>query len=94
MLIDTLLIYYIFKTCYTFCRVSELKLQIEKKTNIPVHKQVILVSGGTMLDASKIVSFYSAGTDTNPFFLFNKMIIDLPNPPPAYIDKESGNIYI
>jgi len=80
--------------CHTFFSVSELKLEIERKTDIPVHKQVILISGGSMLNSSKAVSFYSAGTDSNPFFLFNKSIIDHPNAPPAYIDTRPGKIYI
>ncbi|XP_025419378.1 RB1-inducible coiled-coil protein 1 isoform X2 [Sipha flava] len=66
--------------------VSELKLQIEKKTDIPVNKQVLLVSGGGHLDPSKAVSCYCAGTDTSPFFLFSKNLIDHPETPSAYFD--------
>lgn len=66
--------------------VSELKLQIEKKTDIPVNKQVLLVSGGGHLDPFKAVSCYCAGTDTSPFFLFSKRLIDHPEPPSAYFD--------
>ncbi|XP_050530865.1 RB1-inducible coiled-coil protein 1 [Daktulosphaira vitifoliae] len=64
--------------------VSELKQQIEKKADIPLNKQVLLVSGGGHLDPSKPVSCYCAGTDTSPFFLFSKRLIDHPEPPTAY----------
>ncbi|XP_050438839.1 RB1-inducible coiled-coil protein 1 [Adelges cooleyi] len=64
--------------------VAELKQQIEKKTDIPVNKQVLLVSGGGHLDPSKPVSCYCAGTDTSPFFLFSKSLIDHSDPPTAY----------
>lgn len=69
-----------------------MKYQIEKKTDIPVTKQVLLVSGGGLLDPFQIVSFYCAGTDTSPFFLFSKMLIDQPNPPSAYFDALPGMI--
>lgn len=77
---------------YNLFRVSEIKLQIEKKTDIPVNKQVLLVSGGGHLDPSKAVSCYCAGTDTSPFFLFSKRLIDHPEPPSAYFDTRPGKV--
>lgn len=69
-----------------------MKHQIEKKTDIPVSKQVLLVSGGGLLDPFQTVSFYCAGTDTSPFFLFSKMLIDQPNAPSAYFDTLPGTL--
>ncbi|VVC27128.1 Hypothetical protein CINCED_3A022427 [Cinara cedri] len=66
--------------------VTELKVEIEKKADIPVNKQVLLISGGGHLDSSKAVSCYCAGTDTSPFFLFSKRMIDHPDPPSAFFD--------
>lgn len=67
-----------------------MKLEIEKKIDIPVNKQVLLVSGGGHLDTSKAVSCYCAGTDTSPFFLFSKRMIDHPDPPSAFFDTRPG----
>lgn len=67
-----------------------MKLQIEKKTDIPDNKQVLLVSGGGHLNPSKAVSCYSAGTDTSPFFLFSKILIDQIEPPSAFFDTRPG----
>lgn len=53
---------------------SVLKLQevLARQLHIPMNKQVLLVSGGENVTSSNKVSSYFAGTDTNPFFLFNK----------------------
>ncbi|CAH2104840.1 unnamed protein product [Euphydryas editha] len=52
--------------------VGILKSAIEKKTKIPASSLVLLVSGGEVLQADHMVSSYSAGTDTNPIYLFCK----------------------
>jgi len=57
-----------------------------------VNKQVLLVSGGGHLDPFKAVSCYCAGTDTSPFFLFSKNLIDHPEPPSAYFDTRPGKL--
>jgi len=57
-----------------------------------VNKQVLLVSGGGHLDPFKAVSCYCAGTDTSPFFLFSKRLIDHPEPPSAYFDTRPGKL--
>lgn len=67
-----------------------MKIQIEKNTDIPENKQVLLVSGGGHLNPSKAVSCYSAGTDTSPFFLFSKLLIDQTEPPSAFFDTRPG----
>lgn len=56
--------------------VSHLKKFVEKECGIPVDKQVLLVSGGVSLEEDSQVCSYSAGTDTNPIFLFSKCIIE------------------
>ena len=48
--------------------------------------QVLLINGGECLDVDALVGKYSAGTDTNPFFLFNKLLIEAADPPYAPAD--------
>ncbi|XP_037945014.1 RB1-inducible coiled-coil protein 1 [Teleopsis dalmanni] len=50
--------------------VENLKDTIERLHGIPAANIVLLVSGGEMLTQSTQVSFYSAGTDTNPIYMF------------------------
>ncbi|KAH8343875.1 hypothetical protein KR084_000954 [Drosophila pseudotakahashii] len=50
--------------------VEHLKDTIQKLHNIPAANIVLLVSGGEMLTHSTQVSCYSAGTDTNPIYMF------------------------
>lgn len=52
--------------------VASLKLAIERKTKVPAHSLVLLVSGGEVLQSDHMVSSYSAGTDTNPIYMFSK----------------------
>ncbi|XP_041974163.1 RB1-inducible coiled-coil protein 1 isoform X2 [Aricia agestis] len=56
----------------TLQTVATLKLAIERKTKIPAHSLVLLVSGGDVLHPDNMVSSYSAGTDTNPIYMFSK----------------------
>lgn len=61
------------KLCYVICfSVSTLKLAIEKKTKVPSNLLVLLVSGGEVLQSDHMVSSYSAGTDSNPIYMFSK----------------------
>uniref|UniRef100_A0A6P4FGN4 RB1-inducible coiled-coil protein 1 n=1 Tax=Drosophila rhopaloa TaxID=1041015 RepID=A0A6P4FGN4_DRORH len=50
--------------------VEHLKETIQKLHNIPAANIVLLVSGGEVLTHSTQVSCYSAGTDTNPIYMF------------------------
>ncbi|PSN56671.1 hypothetical protein C0J52_00056 [Blattella germanica] len=66
--------------------VKHLKEVIERSCGIPVDKQVLLVSGGDSLDPNMRVCSYSAGTDTNPIFLFSKSTIESQSPPCLSLD--------
>ncbi|XP_069995576.1 RB1-inducible coiled-coil protein 1 isoform X3 [Penaeus vannamei] len=69
--------------------VSVLKEVIHRSMKVPPEKQVLLISGGEALDPSLRVCQYSAGTDTNPIFLFSKSTIEGQNPPSPSIDYGS-----
>ncbi|XP_063376066.1 RB1-inducible coiled-coil protein 1 [Cydia fagiglandana] len=56
----------------TLQSVSSLKAAIERKTKIAASSLVLLVSGGEVLQSDHMVSSYSAGTDTNPIYMFSK----------------------
>ncbi|XP_013181334.1 PREDICTED: RB1-inducible coiled-coil protein 1 isoform X1 [Papilio xuthus] len=56
----------------TLQSVANLKLAIERKIKVPANSLVLLVSGGEVLQSDHIVSSYSAGTDTNPIYMFSK----------------------
>lgn len=51
-------------------RVQNLKEQIERLHGIPAIKQVLLISGGEVLQPSSRVCSYSSGTDENPIYMF------------------------
>lgn len=51
--------------------VSLLKETIEKNCGIPTGNQVLLIGGGEILAADAKVFSYSAGTDSNPIFMFS-----------------------
>uniref|UniRef100_A0A1A8J463 RB1-inducible coiled-coil protein 1 n=1 Tax=Nothobranchius kuhntae TaxID=321403 RepID=A0A1A8J463_NOTKU len=55
--------------------VLELKHAIQAKYKIVVQHQVLVVNGGECMAAERRVCSYSAGTETNPIFLFNKEMI-------------------
>ncbi|XP_036374875.1 RB1-inducible coiled-coil protein 1 [Megalops cyprinoides] len=55
--------------------VSDLKHAIQVKYKIATQHQVLVVNGGECMVADRRVCSYSAGTDTNPIFLFNKEMI-------------------
>ncbi|CAD6995836.1 unnamed protein product [Ceratitis capitata] len=50
--------------------VENLKETIERVHGLPSKNIVLLVSGGEMLNQTTQVSYYSAGTDTNPIYMF------------------------
>ncbi|KAL5016944.1 hypothetical protein ScPMuIL_006533 [Solemya velum] len=61
--------------------VSALQTVIAKACHISEEKQVLLISGGESLDPAARVCKYSAGTDTNPIYLFSKSTIEAATPP-------------
>ncbi|XP_041483964.1 RB1-inducible coiled-coil protein 1-like [Lytechinus variegatus] len=61
--------------------VQQLHDTLSDDYQIPYEKQVLLISGGQSLDPQMRVCSYSAGTDTNPIFLFSKGTIESANPP-------------
>nr|CAH7722811.1 unnamed protein product [Callosobruchus chinensis] len=67
--------------------VSNLKVHVQNECQIAADKQVLLISGGECLDPNKRVCSYSAGTDTNPIFLFSKQLIESPTPPSPCVDQ-------
>ncbi|KAK7069828.1 Autophagy-related protein 11, partial [Halocaridina rubra] len=69
--------------------VSVLKEVITRAMHVPPEKQVLLISGGEALDDNLRVCQYSAGTDTNPIFLFSKSTIEGQIPPSPSIDCAS-----
>lgn len=68
---------------------SVLKEVIQRAMKVPAEKQVLLISGGEALDPKLRVCQYSAGTDTNPIFLFSKSTIEGQTPPSPSIDYSS-----
>ncbi|KAK9403312.1 RB1-inducible coiled-coil protein 1 [Crotalus adamanteus] len=61
--------------------VADLKQAIQNKYRIAIQYQVLVVNGGECMAADRKVCSYSAGTDTNPIFLFNKEMILCERPP-------------
>uniref|UniRef100_H3CSV6 RB1-inducible coiled-coil protein 1 n=1 Tax=Tetraodon nigroviridis TaxID=99883 RepID=H3CSV6_TETNG len=55
--------------------VLELKHAIQAKYKIAIQHQVLVVNGGECMVVERRVCSYSAGTETNPIFLFNKEMI-------------------
>lgn len=62
--------------------VRSLKETIERHHGIPNISIVLLVSGGEMLLDTNRVCNYSAGTDTNPIYMFSTCLSDKNQPPP------------
>lgn len=91
--ITNLLIYLIYLYIQFLYRVQTLKENIEKLHGLPVSNQVLLISGGDILQPGSRVCSYSSGTDTNPIFMFITSFVDskiLPQPWPSI---EPGNLY-
>ncbi|XP_069813692.1 RB1-inducible coiled-coil protein 1 isoform X2 [Dendropsophus ebraccatus] len=61
--------------------VTDLKHAIQAKYKIAVQHQILVVNGGECMAPDRRVCSYSAGTDTNPIFLFNKEMILCERPP-------------
>lgn len=55
-----------------FESVRSLMSAIDRQYAIPVSSQVLLISGGETLNPTHRVCSYSAGTDTNPIFMFSR----------------------
>ncbi|XP_038161737.1 RB1-inducible coiled-coil protein 1 [Cyprinodon tularosa] len=64
-----------FDTDLAVQNVLELKHAIYAKYKVAVQHQVLVVNGGECMAADRRVCSYSAGTETNPIFLFNKEMI-------------------
>ncbi|XP_012289130.1 RB1-inducible coiled-coil protein 1 isoform X2 [Orussus abietinus] len=69
--------------------VSQLKEAIERECGVVAAHQVLLMSGGESLEPNARVCSYSAGTDTNPIYLFSKAAIESHHPPTPSIDYGS-----
>ncbi|XP_043287529.1 RB1-inducible coiled-coil protein 1 isoform X1 [Venturia canescens] len=69
--------------------VSELKEAIERRCGVMAAHQVLLMSGGESLEPNARVCSYSAGTDTNPIYLFSKAAIESHVPPTPHTDYGS-----
>lgn len=72
------------------CSVAQLKEAIERECGVVAAQQVLLMSGGESLEPNARVCSYSAGTDTNPIYLFSKAAIESHVPPTPSIDYGSG----
>ncbi|KYN44073.1 RB1-inducible coiled-coil protein 1, partial [Trachymyrmex septentrionalis] len=76
---------------WLFCgSVSQLMEAIERECGVVAAHQVLLMSGGECLEPNARVCSYSAGTDTNPIYLFSKAAIESSLPPTPSIDYGSG----
>ncbi|XP_029660721.1 RB1-inducible coiled-coil protein 1 isoform X2 [Formica exsecta] len=69
--------------------VSQLMEAIERECGVVATHQVLLMSGGECLEPNARVCSYSAGTDTNPIYLFSKAAIESSIPPTPSIDYGS-----
>ncbi|XP_068965738.1 RB1-inducible coiled-coil protein 1 isoform X2 [Bombus flavifrons] len=69
--------------------VAQLKEAIERECGVVSAHQVLLMSGGESLEPNARVCSYSAGTDTNPIYLFSKAAIESHHPPTPSIDYGS-----
>ncbi|XP_011256931.1 RB1-inducible coiled-coil protein 1 isoform X2 [Camponotus floridanus] len=69
--------------------VSQLMEAIERECGVVATHQVLLMSGGECLEPNARVCSYSAGTDTNPIYLFSKAAIESSLPPTPSIDYGS-----
>ncbi|XP_035733946.1 RB1-inducible coiled-coil protein 1-like isoform X2 [Vespa mandarinia] len=69
--------------------VAQLKEAIERECGVVAVHQVLLMSGGESLEPNARVCSYSAGTDTNPIYLFSKAAIESNLPPTPSIDYGS-----
>ncbi|XP_037034011.1 RB1-inducible coiled-coil protein 1 isoform X2 [Bradysia coprophila] len=70
--------------------VQSLKDTIERLHGLPTNHQVLLISGGEILQDGSRVCSYSSGTDTNPIYMFNTSFVELKNahPPGPSIEPD------
>ncbi len=57
---------------YAAGQVLGLQNALEVETGVPSNEQVLLVSGGEILDSTRPVTVYGAGTESNPIFLVSR----------------------
>lgn len=69
-----------------------MKEAIERECGVLAEHQVLLMSGGESLESNARVCSYSAGTDTNPIYLFNQGAIESQVPPIPHTDYSTGLI--
>ncbi|EZA53375.1 RB1-inducible coiled-coil protein [Ooceraea biroi] len=62
---------------------------IERECGVVAAHQVLLMSGGECLEPNARVCSYSAGTDTNPIYLFSKAAIESTLPPTPNVDLQT-----
>lgn len=74
-----------------FFSILYLKQIIANKYKIPINKQVLLINGGYCLEDESKIGSYSAGTDTNPIFLFNRSFLDGNEPPFVVAEIRTNN---
>lgn len=83
-----------FEMSLGFDSVQSLMQAIERQYAIPVISQVLLISGGETLDPAKRVCSYSAGTDTNPIFMFSRDYdLEQANLPAPWPNIDNGKNY-
>lgn len=74
--------------------VHSLKENIESQHGIPAANQVLLISGGEILQHGMKVYSYSSGTDTSPIFMFSTSFVEPGrNPPHLWPSIESGKLH-
>lgn len=56
---------------FSICRVQNLRETIERLHGIPASKQVLMISGGDVLNPMHRVCSYPSGTDENPIYMFS-----------------------
>ncbi|XP_058819964.1 RB1-inducible coiled-coil protein 1 isoform X2 [Topomyia yanbarensis] len=71
--------------------VRSLKETIDRHHGIPSSSIVLLVSGGEMLLDNNRVCNYTAGTDTNPIYMFSTSLLDAKNQPQPWPSIEADN---
>lgn len=79
-----------FEISLGFDSVGSLMSAIERQYAIPVSSQVLLISGGETLSPTARVCSYSAGTDTNPIFMFSRDDSDQKNLSAPWPNIENG----
>lgn len=79
---------------FFFFSVQSLKDTIERLHGLPATNQVLLISGGEILQDGSRVCSYSSGTDTNPIYMFSTSFLDLKNSHQPGPSIETGKLLI